>query len=109
VTSFAETNAKPAFRAELAHLARQSYLGHMDHLSERCIAGTIRRLAPVLAEATDEQALAAFGVLCVDVLVLDSLKGGELPGCAMAGELEIEAAQLRLDCTLATLVPGEML
>jgi hypothetical protein len=27
----------------------------------------------------------------------------------MAGELEIEAAQLRLDCTLATLVPGEML
>lgn len=109
MTSFAETNVKPAFRAYLVRLARRAYLGRLENLSECCVAGTIRRLAPALAEASDEEVLAAFGELCVDVLVFDSLKGGGLPGCEMAGELEIEAAQLRLDCTLAALVPGEML
>jgi hypothetical protein len=109
VTSFAETNVKPAFRAYLVRLARRAYLGRLDRLSEHCLACTIRRLAPALADASDEQALAAFGVLCVDVLTVDTLASGGIPGCAMAGEAEIAYAQLRLDCTLAALVPGEAL
>lgn len=109
MTSFADAEFKPACRAGLTRLARWAYLGRLDNWSACCLAGSVRRLAPVLADATDEQVLTAFGELCVDVLTVESLRGGLLPGCAMAGDLEIEAAQMRLDCTLAALVPGESL
>lgn len=107
--SFAETEFLPACRKQLERLARWAYLGRLAHFSDHLVACMIRRLAPVLADASDVEVLGAFGVLCVDVLMAETLTAGELPGCAMAGEAEIEAARLRVDCTLAALVPGEAL
>lgn len=107
--SFAETEFKPALRQGLTRLARWAYLGLLTHLSERCLANTIRRLAPALAGKTDEEVMALFATLCVEVLVADTLADSALPGCEMQGDLDAATAQLRVDCTLAALVPGETL
>lgn len=107
--SFAESTFLPACRKQLERLARWAYLGRLEHFSGHHVACMIRRLAPVLAEESDVEVMRAFGVLCVDVLIVESLAAGELPDCAMVGEAEIEAARLRVDRTLAALVPGEAL
>lgn len=107
--SFAETTFLPACRDLLVRHARWAYLGRLAHLSERCLACTIRRLAPALAGKTDEEVLALFATLCVEVLVADTLADSALPGCEMQGDLDAATAQLRVDCTLAALVPGEAL
>jgi hypothetical protein len=90
-------------------LARRAYLGRLEHLSDCCVAATIRRLAPALVGKSDEEVLVLFGTLCVEVLAVDTLAANTLPGCEMQGDLDAATAQLQVDCTLAALVPGEAL
>ncbi len=109
MTSFAEADFEPACRAGLARLARWAYLGRLDDRSPCCLAATIRRLAPVLAGKTDAQVLALFATLSVEVLVADSLAAGTAPDCELQDGMDAATAQLRVDCTLAALVPSEAL
>ena len=111
--SFAETAFKPACRAYLVRLARRAYLGHLAHLSERCLACTIRRLAPALANSSDRDVLTEFGRLICEVAILDMVKDDAVFWCPFMDtddpDMALAAAQLQLDCTLAALVPGATL
>jgi len=114
VTTFDETTFKTALRKQLVREARWSIEGRLAHLSERALAKTIRLLAPALADSSDHQVLTAFGQLICEVAILDAIQGTSGPfWCALMDATDpagaLEAAQLRLDCTLAALVPGEAL
>ncbi len=111
--SFLEATYLPACRDLLVRHARWAYLGRLAHLSERCLACTIRRLAPALTGTSDHDVLTAFGRLVCEVVILDMVTGNAAFWCAFMDTTDPEeaeaAAQMRLDCTLATLVPGEAL
>jgi hypothetical protein len=111
--SFAEEMFKPSCRKQLVTLARQSIHGRLAHLSDSCLACTIRRLAPALTDTSDHDVLTTFGHLVCEVVILDMLKADGAFWCAFMDTTDpdeaLAAAQLRLDCTLAALVPGEAL
>jgi len=111
--SFAEAAFKPACRAYLVRLARRAYLGRLAHLSERCLACTIRRLAPALADGSDHDVLTEFGRLICEVAILDMVQADAAFWCPLMDTTDPEealaVAQLRLDCTLTALVPEETL
>ncbi len=111
--SFAETTFLPACRKQLVRDARWSLDGRLAHLSERGLVGTIRRLAPALTTASDHDVLTAFGQLICEVMILDLVQADAVFWCALMDTTDpdeaLAAAQLRVDCTLAALVPGESL
>jgi hypothetical protein len=113
MTTFDETTFKTALRKQLVREARWSIEGRLAHLSERALAQTIRLLAPALTDSTDHQVLTAFGQLICEVAILDAIQGSGTFWCALMDATDpagaLAAAQLRLDCTLAALVPGESL
>jgi len=111
MTSFAEAEFFPACRKQLVREARWSIGGHLAHLSERGLVDTIRRLAPALTDASDHDVLTTFGQLICEVVMLDMIQADAMFWCTLMDTDDpaeaLAAAKLRLDCTLATLVPGE--
>ncbi len=111
--SFLETTYLPACRDLLVRHARWAYLGRLAHLSERCLACTIRRLAPSLTGTSDHDVLVTFGHLICEVMILDMVTNDAVFWCAFMDtddpDMALAAAQLQLDCTLAALIPGESL
>jgi phage tail tape-measure protein len=109
MTSFAETKFIPACRTQLARYARWENAGHLDRWTDESLAVRLRLLAPTLADLTTTAVLDVFAVLCDEVAELDAL-GDPIMRLALGdAEAEADAAQLRVDCTLAALVPGEAL
>jgi hypothetical protein len=111
--SFAEAEFFPACRKQLVREARWSIEGRLTHLSERGLVDIIRRLAPALADASDHDVLTAFGQLICEVVMLDMVQADAAFWCALMDTDDpaeaLTTAQMRLDCTLAALVPGEAL
>lgn len=109
--SFAETTFLPACRKQLVRHARWSIDGHLSHLSERGLVETIRLIAPALADASHHDVLTEFGRLVCEVAILDMATDDAAFWCALMDTTDpaeaLAAAQLRVDCTLAALVPGE--
>ncbi len=113
MTSFAEAEFLPACRKQLVRQARWSIDGHLSHLSERGLVDLVRLLAPGLTDSSDHDVLTAFGQLICEVMILDLVKDDAMFWCALMETTDrdeaLAAAQLRVDCTLAALVPGEAL
>jgi hypothetical protein len=114
VTTFAETIAVPAFRAALERLAADQNEGLLDHHRPECLAGALRMLCPVDEAIGDTEVLGLFGELCKDVAVRDAVAAGEMPWCSVVPEASgddrdgqaLDAAQDRVNDTLAKLIPG---
>jgi hypothetical protein len=113
MTSFAETTFLPACRKQLVRHARWSVDGHLSHLSERGLVDLVRLIAPGLTNASDHDVLTAFGQLICEVAILDMATDDAAFWCALMDTTDpdeaLAAAQLRVDCTLTALVPGEAL
>lgn len=106
--SFAETLI-PAMRAQLVRYARWDTSGMFEAKPDAWVAQRIRCLAPALADATDQQVLAAFVTLGDEVAAYDSMFSDPHVWLEPGEDLETERAALMLwiDATLLTLVPGE--
>lgn len=109
MAAYTEADLLAARRTQLVRLARWAQLGRLAHLPTCCVARTLRLVAPSLSGQSDHDVMTAFGTLCVEVLIVDGLTTGGPAWCSLmqAGDPAeaLAAAQLKLDCTLAALVP----
>ncbi len=117
MTSFAETEFKPACRAQLERLATWQISGRLISQRPCCLAYSLRDLAPALAGQDDETVIRAFDELVEAVYKRDAFAAGTASWCELIPEATgsdrddqaLKAAQDLVDCTLAALVPGESL
>lgn len=107
MSSFAETQLKPAMRLQLVRLARWENLGKLDDWHDRALTRILYRLAPAFAGHTDQQILDRFEELCHLVAEADAL-ADPLTRLREGGtEEDAAVAVFAVDMLLAELVPGE--
>jgi hypothetical protein len=114
VTSFAETCAKPACRAQLERLATWQIDGRLIGRQPCCLARDLRDLAPALAGQDDETVIRAFDELVEAIYVRDAFADGTASWCELIPEASgtdrdgqaLKAAQDLVELTLDALMAG---
>ncbi len=114
MTSFAETEFKPACRAQLERLATWQISGRLISQRPCCLAYGLRDLAPALAGLDDEAVIRAFDELVEAVYVRDGFANNTASWCELIPEATgsdrdgqaLKAAQDLVELTLDSLMAG---